>query len=68
MEQENKKTLSLKDEQKLVKKQLKVVKQDTKKIQKMLKDGSVSISEWDRLQELTDDDYYNYLHQLVNKR
>ncbi len=67
MEQGNKKALTLKEEQKMIKKQLKVVKQDTKKIQKMLKDGTVSINEWDKLQELTDDAYYDYLHQLVNK-
>lgn len=67
MAQVGNKALTLKEEQKLLKKKLKIVKQDTKRIQKMLKDGSISISEWDKLQELTDDDYYEYLHQLVNK-
>ncbi len=62
------KQLSLKEEQKLEKKKLKVIKNDTKKIQKMLRDGTVSITDWDKLQELTDDEYYDYLHQLVNKK
>ncbi len=67
MKQEKQTVLTLKQEQKLVKSKLKVVKQDTKKIQKMLKSGGVTVDEWDRLQDLTDEDYYDYLHVLVNK-
>ncbi len=65
MSESTAKELTLKEEQKLVKIRLKTVKKDTKKIQKMLKSGQVSVDEWDMLQSLTDDEYYEYLHTLV---